>query len=110
MGKFVVKKSSNGEFRFNLQAGNGKVILTSEGYKAKPSCMNGIASVKKNSTDDARYERKDAKNGKFYFNLKSTNGQVVGTSQMYESESGRENGINSVKENAPEAEVDDQTK
>ena len=109
MGKFVITKRTNGEFQFNLKAGNGQVVLTSEGYKAKASCLNGIESVRKNSADDGMFERKTAKNGKFHFNLKATNGQVIGSSQMYESESSMENGIDSVKRNAPEAEIDDQS-
>jgi hypothetical protein len=107
MGKFEVTKRSNGEFQFNLKAGNGQVILSSEGYKAKPSCMNGIESVKKNSQDIARFEKKVAKNGKHHFNLKSTNGQIVGSSQMYASEDGCDNGIASVQKNAAGAEVVD---
>ncbi|MFT3902689.1 MAG: YegP family protein [Niabella sp.] len=110
MGKFVITTRTNGEFQFNLKAGNGQTILTSEGYKTKASCDNGIESVRKNSQDDGKYDRKTSSNGKFYFNLKATNGQVIGTSEMYESESGRDNGIASVKENAPGATVDDQTK
>jgi uncharacterized protein YegP (UPF0339 family) len=109
MGKFVISTRKNGEFQFNLLAGNHQVILSSEGYAAKASCLNGIESVRKNSADDARFERKEAANGKFYFNLKSTNGQVVGSSQMYESETGCENGIASVKTNAPDATVEDET-
>lgn len=108
MGKFVIKKRSNGEFQFNLLAGNGLVILTSEGYSTRQSCDSGIESVKKNSQDDSRYEKLTAKNGKLYFNLKATNGQIIGTSEMYDSESGRNNGIASVKENAPKATVEDQ--
>ena len=69
---------------------------------------NGIESVKKNAVEDARYERKEAKNGAPYFNHKATNGQVIGSSEMYSSESARENGIESVKKNAPEAEVVEQ--
>lgn len=109
MGKFVISLRKNGEFQFNLKAGNGQVILSSEGYAAKASCTNGIESVRKNSADDARFERKDSTNGKFYFNLKSSNGQVVGSSQMYESEASRDNGIESVKTNAPDASVEDET-
>ena len=105
MGKFVISTRSNGEYQFNLKADNGQVILTSEGYKAKDSCLNGVESVKKNSGNDDRYERKEAKNGKHYFNLKASNGQVIGSSQMYEGESGMENGIDSVKRNAPSASV-----
>lgn len=109
MGKFVISKRKNGEFQFNLKAGNGQVILTSEGYKTKPSCKNGIESVMKNSADDKRFERKTAKNGKFHFNLKATNGQVIGSSEMYETEKAMENGIASVAKNAPGAKVDDET-
>lgn len=109
MGKFVITTRKNAEFQFNLKADNGQVILSSEGYASKSSCTNGIESVRKNAADDARYERLTAKNGKFYFNLKASNGQVIGSSEMYESEAGRNNGIESVKRNAPTATVDDQT-
>lgn len=109
MGKFEITKRKNGEFQFNLKAGNGQVILASEGYTTKTNCNNGIESVKKNAPVDERYDRKEAKNGKPYFNLKATNGQIIGTSEMYESVSGRENGIESVKKNAPDAEIVDLT-
>ncbi|WP_316840098.1 YegP family protein [Pedobacter gandavensis] len=107
MGKFEIKTRKNGEFQFDLKAGNGQVILTSEGYTTKANCNNGIESVKKNSKDDSKFERKTSTNGKPYFNLKATNGQVIGTSEMYESEASRDNGIESVKKNAPDAEVSD---
>jgi uncharacterized protein YegP (UPF0339 family) len=109
MGKFVITKRSNGEFQFNLKAGNGQTILTSEGYSAKSSCESGIESVKKNSQDDSKFEKKTSSNGKSYFNLKATNGQIIGSSEMYESTSARDNGIESVQKNAPGAETDDQT-
>jgi uncharacterized protein YegP (UPF0339 family) len=108
-GKFEMFKDKAGEFRFRLKAGNGQIILASEGYKAKASCVNGIDSVKTNAPDDDRYERKEAKNGQFMFNLKSTNGQVIGTSEQYTTKAARENGIESVKKNAPDADTDDQT-
>lgn len=107
--KFEISKRKDGEFQFNLKAGNGEVILTSEGYAAKDSCKKGIASVQKNAPLDERYERKVAKNGKPFFNLKATNGQVIGTSEMYSSESAREKGIESVKKNGPVAETVDLT-
>ncbi|WP_149241483.1 YegP family protein [Dyadobacter sp. 32] len=109
MGKYVVNTRTNGEFQFNLKADNGQTILSSEGYSSKASCMNGIESVKKNSPDDARYEKNTSKNGKYYFNLKATNGQIIGSSEMYESTSGRDNGIESVKKNGPTATTEDQT-
>ena len=98
---FELKNKEGSSYHFTLKAKNGQVILSSEVYNSKSAAENGIASVKKNAPDDGKYERKTAKNGKFYFNLKAGNGQVIGSSQMYASESGMENGINSVKENAP---------
>jgi uncharacterized protein len=109
MGKFVITTRKNGEFQFSLKAGNGQEILGSEGYTTKAACQNGIESVKKNSQDDARFERLESKNGKWYFNLKATNGQIIGSSEMYESAASRDNGIESVKKNAPDADVDDQS-
>lgn len=109
MGKFVITKRTNGEFQFNLKANNGQTILASEGYSAKAGCLNGIESVKTNSQDDSKFARETAKNGKPYFNLKATNGQIIGTSEMYESVAARDNGIESVKNNAPTATTDDQT-
>lgn len=105
MGKFVVSVRKNGEYQFNLLATNGQVILSSEGYTTKAACLNGIESVKKNAVVDARFEIKEAKNGKPFFNLKATNGQVIGASQMYASERTMKAGIESVKKNAPEAPV-----
>ncbi len=106
MGKFICTQRSNGEYQFNLNATNGQTILTSEGYSAKSGCDNGIESVRKNAPDDSKYERKTATNGKSYFVLKAGNGQVIGTSQMYVDASGCENGISSVKANAPTATVE----
>ncbi len=109
MGKFIIKKRSNGEFQFNLKAANGEIILTSEGYTTKASCYNGIASVRINAVEDSRYERKTSTNNKPYFNLKASNGQIIGTSELYESTAGRDKGIESVKKNAPSAKVEDLT-
>lgn len=105
MGKFVKKTAKNGQFYFNLKAGNGEIILSSEMYTTKAARDNGIDSVKKNAPLDERYEKKQASNGKYHFNLKASNGQVIGISEMYASVSGRDNGIESVKKNAPNATV-----
>jgi len=107
-GKFKCYKDKAGEFRFRLKAGNGEIILSSEGYKSKASCDNGIASVKKNCLDEKCFDKKQTDSGKYRFNLKSTNGQVIGTSQSYESESGCNSGIASVTKNAPDAAVVEQ--
>lgn len=102
---FEIYKDKAGEFRFRLKAKNGQNILASEGYTQKSSCQNGIESVRKNSQDESKFELKETKNGKWVFNLKATNGQVIGTSETYSSEAGAKNGIQSVKNNAPEAKV-----
>ena len=106
-GKFELYKDKAGEFRFRLKAGNGEIILASEGYKRKASALNGIASVRKNAAHDARFERKTTASGKAMFNLKATNGQVIGTSESYSSTSARDNGIASVMKNAPDAKMED---
>jgi uncharacterized protein len=109
MGKFVIKRSNNNQFFFVLKAGNGEVILTSEMYTAKPSCTNGISSVKSVAPYNGNYEKLTSSNWKYYFNLKASNGQVIGTSQMYETSQGRDNGIESVKSNAPLAPTEDES-
>jgi len=103
----LYKSEKSGEFYFRLKAANGEIILSSEGYKRKASCRNGIASVKKNASDENNYIIKESKNGKHYFNLKAANSQVIGTSQMYKSASGIKGGIASVQKNAPKAKVEE---
>lgn len=109
MGKFIITKRKDGEYQFNLKAGNGEIILTSEGYVAKSGCKNGIESVKVNSKIDSRFERRTSINNKDYFVLKAGNGEIIGKSQLYSTKQGMENGIQSVKENAPQAEIIDET-
>lgn len=106
-GTFVISRRTNNEYQFSLKAANGQVILTSEGYAAKSGCSFGIEAVRKNAPDDWQYDRKTASNGKYFFTLKNGNGQIIGTSQLYESASGRDNGIESVKKNAPSATIND---
>ena len=105
--KFVITKSKNDKFLFNLKAGNGEVILSSQMYDAKASATSGVESVKTNAALDERYERKASAKGQPFFNLKAANGQVVGHSEMYSSTSAMEGGIASVKKNAPSAVIDD---
>ncbi|MEX1132871.1 MAG: YegP family protein [Flavobacteriales bacterium] len=104
-GSFEVKTDKAGEYRFNLLASNGQVILSSEGYVRKESCLKGIESVRRHSADDRFFERTIAANGKYHFNLKAANGEVIGTSQMYADAAGMENGIGSVRSHAAEAVV-----
>ncbi|MDO9366039.1 MAG: YegP family protein [Methylotenera sp.] len=108
-GKFELKVAKGGQFHFNLLAGNGQIIMQSEMYETKASALNGIASIQKNAADDARYDRLTSKSEKPYFVLKAANHQVIGQSQIYENEAGRDNGIESVKKNAPGAGVVDLT-
>jgi uncharacterized protein YegP (UPF0339 family) len=105
-GKFVLKKTSNGQVMFNLKASNGQVILTSETYKTMAAAQNGIESVRKNAALVSRYERKQTAKGAPYFVLKAANGEPIGKSETYSSNSAMENGIESVKKNAPKAAVE----
>ncbi len=109
-GWFELSNSSDGQFRFVLKAGNSETILTSELYKTRASAENGIASVQKNCAQDERYEKKEAANGKFHFNLKAANHQIIGSSQMYATTQSRDNGIASVKTNGASTTVKDLTK
>ncbi len=108
-GSYELKVAKNGEFFFNLLAGNGQGILKSEMYRSKAAALNGIASVQTNCGDDDRYECKTSGNGKAYFVLKAKNHQIIGQSQMYESEAGCANGIASVKTNGPSTTFKDLT-
>ena len=107
---FEIYQSENNEkFYFRLKAKNGQVILTSQGYANKAGAKNGVESVMKNSSDDSKFERKESSNGKHYFNLLAGNKQVIGSSQMYASKDGMENGIKSVAANAPGGTIKDLT-
>jgi uncharacterized protein YegP (UPF0339 family) len=108
-GYFELKSATSGKFSFNLKAANHQVILTSEMYSSRPAAAAGVESVRRNAPDDVRYERKVAKDGSPYFLLTATNGQTIGTSEMYSSASAMENGVASVKANAPSATVKDLT-
>jgi uncharacterized protein YegP (UPF0339 family) len=109
MGKFVITKRLSGEYQFNLKSTNGETILTSEGYETRTNCQNGIESVKRNAIDENMYDRKKAVDGQFFFTLEAPNGQTIGVSELYENESSRNNGILSVKRDAPTAIIQDTT-
>jgi uncharacterized protein YegP (UPF0339 family) len=98
--EFQVSTGKDDKFYFNLTAKNGQVIFSSQGYKEKSGCKNGIASVKKNSSNKKHYERKDSKADQYYFVLKAANSKVIGKSQMYKSHESTESGIESIKTNA----------
>lgn len=108
--KFEIYKSTEGQFRFRLKVtNNGEIILASEAYTQKVNCKKGIESVKKNAPDSARYVRKQNTAGKWYFVLKAANHEIIGTGQAYSSEAACKKGIESVKKNAPAAEIVDIT-
>jgi uncharacterized protein YegP (UPF0339 family) len=104
-GKFEVKQAKNGKFFFNLKAGNGEIILTSQMYADKRGCKNGIESVKKNSASDALFEAMEDKSGSPYFVLKAKNQEVIGRSESYSSKSSMKKGMASVMKNASDARV-----
>jgi uncharacterized protein YegP (UPF0339 family) len=108
-GHYELKKAKNGQFHFNLKAGNGEIILTSEMYASKASAENGISSVQTNSPDEAQYEVKPSKDGQFYFVLKAKNHQVIGVSEMYTTESASKKGVQSVVKNGTSADIRDLT-
>ncbi len=99
-GKFELKVSRNGKYHFNLLAGNGQIILSSEMYESKSAAENGIASVMKNAADDSHFVRLTSSQGHPYFVLKAGNGEIIGRSELYASMAALENGIAAVKNNA----------
>lgn len=108
-GWFELNKSKDDQFRFVLKSDDNEILLSSELYKVKGSATNGIQSVQSNCSDDARYERKEAANGKFFFNLKAANHQVIGTSLMYSTADAREAAIALTKSGGTTATIKDHT-
>ena len=106
-GRFEIKTGKTGKFSFNLKASNGQVILSSESYDSRKGAEGGIASVKKNAGNDARFERKTAKDGSAFFVLKASNGEPIGKSEMYKTKASMESGIKSVRNNAEDAPITD---
>ena len=120
MGKFVVKATKTG-FVFNLKAGNGETIATSEVYTTEAACMKGIESVRKNAADakledqtaaevvavtNPKFEVYTDKAGEFRFRLKARNGEVIAASEGYKAKAACLNGVDSVRRNAPDAAVE----
>ena len=120
MGKFVVKATKTG-FVFNLKAGNGEVIATSEVYTTEAACMKGVESVRKNAAEakledqtvaevatvtNPKFELYTDKAGEFRFRLKARNGEIIAVSEGYKAKASCLNGIDSVRRNAPDAAVE----
>ena len=108
-GTYVIKKSSNDKFYFNLVAENHEKVLTSEMYNQKQGAENGIDSVKENSAKDDRYEARVSDKGQNYFVLKAGNNEIIGTSEEYSSKSAMEDGIAVVKKLGPAGVVKDES-
>jgi uncharacterized protein YegP (UPF0339 family) len=108
MGARFIIRPSGTQFHFTLFAANGEKILSSERYVAKAGALNGVQSVRTNAPIDSRYDRRRSIRSEPYFVLEAANGEIIGTSEMYSSESARDNGIAAVKTAAPTAEVVDQ--
>ena len=119
MGKFVIRETKTG-YVFNLKAGNGEIIATSEVYTTLDACKNGVASVAKNAPVAAledqtvegfateknpKFEVYADKRGEFRFRLKATNGQIIATGEGYKAKASCLKGIESIRKNAPEAAV-----
>lgn len=117
MGKFVMRKTATG-VKFDLLAGNGQVIATSEVYASEDACRKGIASVQKcapeagveDQTEEGfaevkhpKFEVYTDKSGEFRFRLKAKNGQIIAMSEGYKGKASCLNGIESVQKNAPDA-------
>jgi uncharacterized protein YegP (UPF0339 family) len=107
--QYMIKKSSDNQYYFNLTAENNEIILTSEMYVSKSGAQDGIAAVKKNSPRDDRFDRHNSTDGKHYFTLKAANNEVIGKSETYNSEEAMEGGIRAVKRVGAYSQVSDQT-
>ena len=119
MGKFVIKETANGGFKFDLKAGNGEVIASSQIYKSEKACKAGVESVRNNALAEVedqtvenfevkkhpKYEMYTDKRGEVRFRLKARNGQIVAVGEGYKSMKSCLNGIESIKKNAPESPV-----
>jgi uncharacterized protein len=107
---FNLKFSSDNQFMFTLSAANHEVVLTSETYIRKADALAGIASVKANAPDEARFDRRMSIKDEPYFVLRAANNQIVGTSQMYSSKAARDAGMLAVRREAPDAPTQDATR
>jgi uncharacterized protein YegP (UPF0339 family) len=110
MEKFVIRKKANGEFHFDFTDKSGKVILSSYGYTRKTTYINGIEAVRRNSMDHTKFNCKKSPNSESYFNLKSSNGKIIGVSQVFEDKVSLDKGMESVKYKAQDALIEDESK
>ena len=105
--KFQIFQSPvNQQYYYRLRSANNEIILSGEGYTTRQACVNGINSVKANAPFDSRYQKKISNNSQYFFTLHAGNGEAIGVSEMYTSSSGRDNGIEAVKRDAPGAPIE----
>lgn len=119
MGKFVIRSVPSG-IKFDLKAGNGEVIATSEVYTSMDACHKGIASVQKNAVAanlenqtvpeyknelNPKFQVYTDKAGEYRFRLTAKNGQVIAVSEGYKALASCLNGVESVRKNAPDATI-----
>lgn len=110
MGKFVINKNTNGEFRFDFLDSHEQLIFSKSGYKNKAMCLIVIESIKRNSQEDSKFYRKRTADNECYFNLKSSNGKIIGISRIYEDKAAREDAIQFVKTTSADAPIEDLSK
>ena len=119
MGKFTIRKTPTG-VKFDLKAANGETIATSEVYETEAACRKGIESVRKNAekakfqdltesekmVTNPKFELLRDKTGAFRFRLRARNGGIIAVSESYSTKAACENGIESVRNNAPDAQIE----
>ena len=120
MSKFLIRRVSSG-YKFDLYAANGQSVASSEVYETRAACRKGIESVRKaaaaapvedltepsHCVPNPKFQLYQDKSGLFRFRLRSRNGKIIGVSECYQTKAGCENGIRSVRENAPDAELEE---
>ncbi len=94
--KFSTFTGNDGDTYFNLRAGNGEIILQSEGYEDKSGALSGIESVRENARDVEMYDVIELDNGQAYFNLLAANNEIIATSEVYASLSNAERAIDTI--------------
>lgn len=109
MEKFVINKNTNGEYQFDFINNNGEIILSSGEYTRKFMCIKGIESVKLNSQDNAKFNRKTSRTNKRYFNIKAFNGKIIAISKMFDDKLSCDLQIDAFKAKAPEAFIEDRS-
>ena len=119
MGKFVIRKTPTG-VKFDLRASNGETVATSEVYETETACRKGIESVRRNAEKakledltepgkpmtNPKFELFQDRSGAYRFRLKARNGGVIAVSEGYSTKAACENGIESVRNNAPDAQIE----